>query len=161
MKDDDVDITQPIRTLQRRVPTDWTDYNNHMNESRYLQCFADASDGFMRMIGIDADYVQNSGSYFTVETHIRHLDEVAAQEPIHVTTQVLEAKGKKLHLFHRLFHGDGRLLATGEHMLIHVSLSTRRAAEPGPEVIDRAAEIAAVHAALDIPEGAGRSVGKK
>src|SRR3546814_14561558 len=85
-----------------------------MNESRYLQCFADASDALLRLIGVDAAYVAAGGSYFTVETHIRHLDEVAALEPVRVTTQVLAAEGKKLRLFHRLSHGDGRLLARSE-----------------------------------------------
>src|SRR3546814_7549940 len=27
-----VDISQPIVTLERRVPAEWPDYNNHMNE---------------------------------------------------------------------------------------------------------------------------------
>ena len=161
IRSDDIDFNVPMRTLERHVPTDWTDYNNHMNESRYLQCFADASDGLLRMIGVDADYVANSGSFFTVETHIRHLDEVAALQPIHVTTQVLNAQGKKLHVFHRLFHDDGRLLATGEHMLIHVSLETRKASDPAEEISDRAAAIAAAHAKLDLPEEAGRAVGRK
>jgi len=160
-----VDLAQPIVTLERRVPAEWTDYNNHMNESRYLQCFADASDALLRLIGVDADYVAGGGSYFTVETHIRHLDEVAALEPVHVTTQVLAAEGKKLRLFHRLYHGDakggdGRLLATGEHMLIHVSLKTRSAAEPAPAIAAKAAELAATHAGLERPEGAGRAVGQ-
>ncbi len=160
IQSDDVDISEPIRTLERHVPTDWTDYNNHMNESRYLQCFADATDGLLRMIGVDAEYVANSGSYFTVETHIRHLDEVAALQPIYATTQVLNAKGKKLHLFHHLFHDDGRLLATGEHMLIHVSLETRKASNPTEELSRRSMEIANAHARLEVPEGAGRAVGR-
>jgi len=154
------DLAQPIVTLERRVPAEWTDYNNHMNESRYLQCFADASDALLRLIGVDADYVASGGSYFTVETHIRHLDEVAALEPVTATTQVLEAGGKKLRLFHRLWHGDGRLLATGEHMLIHVSLTTRSAADPAPAIAARAAEIAAAQTALPWPEEAGRAVGQ-
>ena len=41
----------------RSVPPDWTDYNDHMNEARYLQAFADATDAFMRLIGVDADYI--------------------------------------------------------------------------------------------------------
>jgi carnitine 3-dehydrogenase len=161
IQSEDIDITKEIRTLERQVPADWTDYNNHMNEARYLQCFADASDGMLRMLGVNADYVASTGSYFTVETHIRHLDEVAALQPIYATTQVLSAKGKKLHLFHRLYHGDGRLLATGEHMLIHVSLDTRKAADPADEISRRASEIAAAHARLEIPEGAGRAVGRR
>ncbi|WP_340116779.1 carnitine 3-dehydrogenase [Pelagibius sp. 7325] len=156
----DFDPSQPVPTLDMRVPADWTDYNNHMTESRYLQCFADASDALLRLIGVDADYVTNGGSYFTVETHIRHLDEVAALEPVKATTQVLAAAGKKLHLFHRLYHEDGRLLATGEHMLIHVSLKTRSAADPAPAIAAKAAELAAAHARLERPEGTGRAVGQ-
>jgi carnitine 3-dehydrogenase len=156
----EADPSQPIVTLERQVPADWTDYNNHMNESRYLQCFADASDALLRMIGVDAGYVAGGGSYFTVETHIRHLDEVAALEPIKATTQVLEAGGKKLRLFHRLYHGDGRLLATGEHMLIHVDLASRAAAEPAPAIAARAADLAAAQAGLAWPAEAGRAVGQ-
>ena len=155
----ETDFSQPIRTMQRQVPPDWTDYNNHMNESRYLQCFADASDALLRLVGVDADYVANSGSWFTVETHIRHLDEVAALQPLIATTQVLRAEGKKLHLFHRLFREPDTLLATAEHLLIHVNLETRGASEPTAKVAGRLADIATAHAALDWPEGAGRAIG--
>jgi len=155
------DLSRPIRTLDRQVPPDWTDYNNHMNEARYLQCFADASDAFMRLIGADADYIASGKSWFTVETHIRHMNEVKALEPIHVLTQVIEGAGRKMRLFHSLHHGDGRLLATGEHMLVHVSLDTRSASEPEPDVARKLGEIAALHAKLPSPEGAGRAVGQK
>ncbi|RMF37601.1 MAG: carnitine 3-dehydrogenase [Alphaproteobacteria bacterium] len=152
------DISQPVETLRLRVPPDWTDYNNHMNEARYLQAFADATDALMRLIGCDADYIAAGGSYFTVETHIRHLDEARAGEEIHATTQVLEGAGKKMRLFHRLWRGAD-LLATGEHMLIHVSLKTRAASAPGALVAEKLAEIAALHAGLPVPDGAGRAVG--
>ncbi|MEM9097533.1 MAG: carnitine 3-dehydrogenase [Pseudomonadota bacterium] len=155
------DLSQPIRTLERQVPPDWTDYNNHMNEARYLQCFADATDAFMRIIGADADYIASGLSYFTVETHIRHLDEVAALEPIYAETQVLGGAGKKMHLFHRLHHGDGRLLATGEHMLLHVDLNTRATCLPRDAVAAKLGEIAALHANLPAPDGAGRAIGVK
>lgn len=156
---EDEDISKPLLTLQRQVPPDWTDYNNHMNESRYLQCFADASDALLRRIGVDTDYVASTGSYFTVETHIRHLEEVAALQPVAVTTQVLAGAGKKLHLFHRLSHADGTLLATAEQMLLHVSMTTRSAAEPAPHVLQQLEVIAGAHADLDRPEGCGRAVG--
>ena len=154
----EVDLSQPIKTVQRTVPTGWTDYNNHMNESRYLQVSSDATDALMRQIGVDSDYVAAGGSYFTVETHIRHLDEVRAQEPIEVTTQVLKGEGKKMHLFNRISHADGRLLATVEHLLIHVSLETRSSSLPSEAVAAKLTEIAGLHAGLEMPEGAGRAV---
>jgi carnitine 3-dehydrogenase len=155
------DFSQPIKTMERLVPPDWTDYNNHMNEARYLQCFADATDAFMRIIGVDAEYIASGGSYFTVETHIRHLAEVNANEPIYVQTRVVEGKGKRMRLFHELRHGNGTLLATGEHMLIHVSLKTRSASEPAQKVMSALAGIAARHAQLPEPEGLGRAIGQR
>lgn len=157
---DQVDSAAPIQTVARAVPLDWTDYNGHMNEARYLQAFGDATDRFMEMVGCDADYIASGGSYFTAETHIRHIDEVHAGARIHITTQCLLGEGKKMHLFHHMYHQDGRLLATGEHMLIHVSLKTRRASPPSDEIAAKLAEIAGQHAKLPTPQGAGRAIGQ-
>ena len=155
------DLSKPVRTMEKRIPPDWTDYNNHMNEARYLQCFGDASDAFMRLIGCDGDYIASGGSYFTVETHIRHIAEVRANEPVHAYTQVLAGTlGKRLHLFHSLYLGSGKLIATGEQLLVHVSLATRSASEPAPHVAKKLANIARLHAKLAIPHGAGRHIGK-
>ncbi|MEP1200718.1 carnitine 3-dehydrogenase [Tateyamaria sp.] len=158
--DDLEDVSAPILTVRRAVPLDWTDYNGHMNEARYLQAFGDATDRFMALIGCDAEYIATGGSYFTAETHIRHVDEALAGATIEVLTQVLAGAGKKLHLFHEMFEGD-RLLATGEHFLLHVSLETRRPSEPSPAIVAALDRIAAAHADLSTPEGAGRAVGQR
>ena len=152
-----VDISRPIVTVARAVPLDWTDYNGHMNEARYLQAFGDATDRFMEIIGCDAEYIASGGSYFTAETHIRHLDEVRAGARIRVETLCLMGAGKKMHLFHQMFEGD-RLLATGEHLLLHVSLESRRSSPPAGHIAARLAEIAAAHAGLARPDGIGRAV---
>ncbi len=154
-------LSKPVRTVEMRVPADWTDYNNHMNEARYGQAFSDATDALMRLIGADSEYVAGGLSYFTAECHIRFIDEVAALEPVYVETQVLGGAGKKMHLFHSLYHGDGRLLATGEYMLIHVNLKSRSACEPAPAVAAKLGGIATAHAALPVPEGMGRAVGQR
>jgi carnitine 3-dehydrogenase len=154
------DLSRPIVTVERAVPLDWTDYNGHMNEARYLQAFGDATDRMMLLVGCDAEYIATGGSYFTAETHIRHLDEVHAGAVIRVETQVLLGEGKKMHLFHRMYEGD-RELATGEHMLIHVSLETRRASDPAPHLAETLARVARAHAALPRPAGAGKAVGIK
>jgi carnitine 3-dehydrogenase len=148
----------PITTIARAVPLDWTDYNGHMNEARYLQAFGDATDRFMELIGCDANYIASGGSYFTAETHIRHLDEVHAGARITIQTTCLEGAGKKMHLFHHMLEGD-RLLATGEHMLIHVSLETRKASAPSDEIAKMLGQIAEAHAKLPRPQGAGAAVG--
>ncbi|KUJ80607.1 3-hydroxyacyl-CoA dehydrogenase [Ruegeria marisrubri] len=153
------DLSQPILTLSRAVPLDWTDYNGHMTESKYLEAFANSTDRFMELIGCDADYIANGGSYFTAETHIRHLDETHAGARIEVRTQMLLGQGKKLHLFHSMYEGD-KLLATGESFLLHVSLETRRPCAPSAEIEAAMAKIAQAQAKLPYPEGAGSSIRK-
>ena len=156
---DQTDLSQPILTLARAVPLDWTDYNGHMNEARYLEAFAAATDRFMEIIGCDADYIASGGSYFTVENHIRYIDEVHAGAKIQVRTQMLLGQGKKLHLFHSMYEGD-RLLSTGESFLLHVSLDTRRPSAPSPEIEAAMERIAKAQAALPYPDGAGAAIRK-
>ena len=153
-------LDAPIVTVERAVPLDWTDYNGHMNEAKYLQAFGDATDRLMWLVGCDADYIASGSSYFTAETHIRHLDEVHAGTMIRIETQVLQGQGKKLHVFHRMFAGE-RELATGEHFLLHVSLETRKACDPDDRVAVPLARVAAAHAKLPMPDGAGAAVGKR
>jgi carnitine 3-dehydrogenase len=152
------DASQPVLTVRRAVPLDWTDYNGHMTEAKYLQAFAEATDRFMELIGCDAAYISSGGSYFTAETHIRHMDEVLAGALIEVRTRVLLGTGKKMHLWHEMVEGE-RLLATGEHFLLHVSLQTRKPSDPSPKIEAALVRFAKAQASLPLPEGVGRHVG--
>lgn len=143
-------------TQDRQVPQGWTDYNGHMNETHYLEAGSKASDRFMEMVGADADYIASGRSYFTVENHVRYLDEVLAGDTLRAETLVLSAEGKKLHLFHRLFRGDGALAATVESLLLHVDLTTRKTSLPSAEVAAALAKAAAAHAGQPLPDGAGK-----
>lgn len=145
-------------TACRQVPTSWTDYNGHMNETHYIEAASLATDRFMEMIGADAAYVAAGKSYFTVESHVRYLDEVKAGDRLTVTTQVMAGAGKKMHLFHRLWRGDGALAATVETLLLHTDLTARRSSEPDATVLAALSHFAKTHA--DLPaEGSGRFVG--
>ncbi|MEM8597608.1 MAG: carnitine 3-dehydrogenase [Pseudomonadota bacterium] len=146
----------PLITLERTVPIDWTDYNGHMNESRYGQVFSDAADGVMRRIGADAAYIADGLSYFTADIRIRFLAELHAGARIRVESQVLEGKGKKLRLFHRLLDAEGAEAATAEQFLLHVSLETRRSCVPREDVAARLEALAAAHAQLLAPDPAAR-----
>ena len=143
---------KPFVSVTRSIPIDWIDYNGHMNESRYGQIFSDAADAIMAHIGADQAYIDSGLSYFTVETRIRYLDETKPGERIYVNTQVLDAEGKKLKLLHEMHHLDGRLLATGEQMLIHVSLDTRRSCLPSASVLAKTEQLALAHSMLPRPD---------
>jgi len=154
------DPSRPLRLHEGKVLPDWIDYNNHMTESRYLHVFGDATDALLRHLGVDAAYLAAGFSYFTVETHIMHLRELAGQEPFHTTTQILDADDKRLHLFHRLHHGrTGEVVATAEQMLLHVDTRHHRASPARPEIADRVRAARNAHSGLARPENAGRSIG--
>ena len=157
----ELNLSNPLLTYVTKIPKEWADYNGHMTEARYLECFSEATTEMMSIIGADEEYILNIGSYFTVETHIRHLDEVQIGESIKAKTQVIYGENKKLHLLHWLNHEDGRLLATAEHMLIHVDLKTRGASMPNNLVIKRMRLVYEAHQKLPKPEGLNRAVGDK
>jgi carnitine 3-dehydrogenase len=147
-------------TLDRQVPVTWVDYNGHMNEARFVTAFSEAADRLLFWAGMDAAAIARGHSVFTVETHVRYLSEVQIGDPIRVTTRVLDGGGRKVHIWHEFWVGD-RLCATGEQLLLHVDLSTRRSTLPPPAIADWLARAAAAHAALPLPEGLGRHVGQR
>jgi carnitine 3-dehydrogenase len=141
------------------VIPEWIDYNGHLTESRYLELLADTTDALLRRIGVDEQYVESGSSYYTVETHIRHLGEGHADEQLYVATRLLGHDAKRLHLWHELFRrGDDALLATGEHMLLHVDRGAGRTAPAGAAVLEALAGIAADQRELAWPDGAGAQI---
>ena len=77
-------------TYTKTIPPEWADYNGHMTEYRYLNCFGDASDAVMLHIGCDKAYIEAGNSYFTVETNIRHLNELKVGQEVYIETKVLK-----------------------------------------------------------------------
>lgn len=155
----DLDRPVPLRLLQTEMRPEWVDYNGHVNESRYLQVCSDATDRLLALVGLDADYLATTGSYFTVETHLSHLGEARAGDRVEVSSQLLGHDDKRLHVFHVVTRTtDGVELATAEQMLLHVSVSSRRADVAGTAVLARIARLARVHEGLPRPDRVGRRI---
>lgn len=147
------DIDRPLKTLERVIPIDWMDYNGHMNESRYGQVFSDAGDVVMAMVGADQAYIDSGLSYFTVTNEIAYRNETHLGDAIHVRTQVLEARGKKLRMYHEMIRtADDVLLCTCNQLLVHVSLQTRRSCEPEGEVLAKITALGEAQSKLPRPE---------
>ena len=138
---------EPLVTLRRTIPVDWTDYNGHMNESRYGQLWSDAGDTLLVAIGMGPESPATGASWFTVDNHIRYLSEVHAGEACEVRTTVLLAEGKKLRMHHEMYVGE-TLSASCTQFLLHIDMTTRRSAPPAPEVAEKLTEYAQAHAAL-------------
>jgi carnitine 3-dehydrogenase len=155
------EAVEPLRLHEGTVPPDWIDYNGHMNESRYLEIFGYATDALLERIGMDKAMLARGFSYFTVETHLRHLGEIRLAERFVATTQIIAHDVKRIHLFHRLHHADGRLLATAEQMMLHVDTAQHRACAAAPEILAVLAELAGAHRRLPVPAEVGQAIGMK
>jgi carnitine 3-dehydrogenase len=148
-----------LRLHEANVAPEWIDYNGHMTEYRYLQVLADASDAFLARIGAAGEYVAAGHSYYTVESHLRHLGEAHAGDRLYVLTQLLGHDDKRLHLFHALHRADDdRVVATGEHMLLHVDTAAGRTGPAGDDVLAALAALAERQRELPAPEAAGRRI---
>lgn len=151
--------TGPLQMPTLEIPTAWMDYNGHITERRFLQLCGSGTEYLLRYLGIDSEYRGSHGSFYTLETHLSHLGELHAGERVVVTTQVLAADEKRLHLFHVIRRESAeKRAATGEQMLLHVSVATGRSAPVQGKVLERIQEIARLHAQLPRPVQAGTSI---
>ncbi len=158
----DLDALKPLRVLDTKVSAAWVDYNGHMTEHRYLQVFGDTSDGVLRLIGVDMDYVRDGHSYYTVETHIRHLGEAKLGDALYTTCQILSSDEKRLQFFSTIYNAEtNEPVATAEQMMLHVDSKAGKAVPAPGKVLDKVAALTKAHAGLPVPEGAGRHVGQK
>ena len=152
----------PMVLWRGHVQPDWIDYNGHMTEYRYLQCFGEATDALLRRIGVDGAYMARHRSFYTVETHLMHLGESKLDDALEVDTQILAADGKRLHIFHRLRRPtDGAVVASAEQMLLHVDTAAGKTVLAEGEVLATVQGLAACHAGLPRPKSVGRSVGSR
>ena len=81
------------------MPIDWTDYNGHMNEARYLEIFSAATDRFMQLVGCDAAYVAAGNSYFTVESHLHHIAGHLHFVDFHAFSRIAACRNQAVHAF--------------------------------------------------------------
>jgi carnitine 3-dehydrogenase len=138
----------PVRMLDTYVRPEWIDYNGHMTDSRYLQVFGDATDALLRWAGVDDDYRKAGRALYTLESHVRHVAQAKALEPIYVTTRLLELDTKRIRLHHFLHRRrDEALVATAEQLYVHVDTRVSHAAPFEPAVQERLARLRAAHAA--------------
>lgn len=146
-------MTAPAsRPLVWREPLQdaWIDYNGHLSEPYYVLVFGHATDAVMDLVGIDEDYrTAHDASLYTVEAHVRYLDEVSAPNELEVRSSVIGATDKLLWIWHELWV-EGRLRSTEEVLGVHVADGS---SAPFPEDIAARARAAVVEPP---PEASGR-----
>jgi len=153
-------IPAPLALHGETVLPEWVDYNGHMNVAFYVLIFDHATDAVQDLLNLGAAYREEAGgSVFVVESHVTYDQEVMEGASVSVTTQVLGADSKRLHLFHHMFEtGSTVPVATNELMILHVDLNTRRVA-PFPERAQiQMTELVNRHKSLKKPQQSGRTI---
>lgn len=135
------------------VQPEWIDYNGHLNEAFYVHVFGHATDGFMDAIGLGPEGREALGaSLFSVEAHVRYLDQVSDGDTLQVRTAVVGRTGKAVHLWHEMWVDD-TLRATEEVLALYFDMETGRSAPFPDDMIVR------IDALLqEPPEASGRRI---
>lgn len=143
------------------VRSDWVDYNGHMNVAYYVLIFDHATDTFLEHIGLDLLHRETTkNSVFVAEAHLTYEKEVLEGDNLRISTQILDADEKRIHIFHRMHmeYGDD-LVATNELMILGVNLTTRRVEPFAKELMVNLRSMLENHSGLPSPEQAGRMIG--
>ncbi len=151
-------MNEPLCTWREPVLDEWIDYNGHLSEAYYVLVLGHATDEVMDTVGLGPAYRESTGaSLYTVEAHLRYLDQVGPSEQLEVRSWVVGATSKLLWIWHELW-ADGTLRATEEILGLHVdsgTVSGTPASSPFPD------QVAAIVQSALVPPGpdASRSIG--
>ena len=150
----------PYDRFRGEVLSEWIDYNGHMNLAYYTVLFDYATDLLFDELGLGLDYRRETQlGTFVAETHNLYERELLVGARVRVSTQIVGADEKRLHLAHEMFALDGgQRAATQELMFLHVDLVARRVAPFPEDLRQRVAAAAAAHAALPRPAWVGRRI---
>lgn len=147
-------LVSQLGVYHTEVIPDWIDYNGHMSEAFYVLIFGFATDQVMDQVGLDEEHRHaHTTSLYTVESHIRYLDEVALGALVEVIPALVSAGPKKMHLAYEM-RVAGELVATEEIIAVHVDQTSGTTAEFPASVMERIGDIR-----CQSPEWVGRHLG--
>ena len=146
-----------------QILEEWIDYNGHLSEAFYVLIFGHATDQVMGILGMGPEYRERAGaSLYTVEAHVRYLQEVPEGVTLQVSTVIAGFAEKKLHLAHEMHLAgpggearSGELVATEEVLGIHVGGDPAGALLFPEEVVEK---IQAYGVGIEVPSWAGRAI---
>jgi acyl-CoA thioester hydrolase len=148
-----------LGTGGRTVPGEWIDYNGHMMDAYYSLAFTEATEALLDHLGLGAAYRERAGcGIYTVESHVCFRASAHGGEQLRYVSQLLGYDAKRLHVFHRITLPSGSDAATNELMFLHVDLAAERVTAMPRDRFGAVAALASAHAALPVPELAGRRI---
>lgn len=128
-------MTKSKQIWKGNVLPAWVDYNGHMNDASYAAAFSNSLDALMDEIGLNEDGRREmSYTIFTLEAHIKYLQEAHENEELHINVAVLNRDEKRMHLWFEMKNREKATLATSEQMVMGINQSSGRPA-PFPKMV--------------------------
>jgi acyl-CoA thioester hydrolase len=156
---DQMPIQAPFVSSIMEIRKDWIDYNGHLNMAYYNVLFDQCSDEAFDLLGLGPDYVrERRHTTYTAEVHICYVRELHLDHRVAATMQILDHDAKRIRFFQELRHTDGWLAATSENLVLHVDMAGPKVAPFPADIMEKIEAMAGAHAALPVPERAGRSI---
>ena len=132
----------------------WLDAYGHLNEAYYLVPFTNTTWIMQDHFGIGVEYFEETGcAIYTVETHLRYLNDVRFPATIEVETLMLGSDARKIWFAHLMKVGD-TLCATAEFMTLHYNTRENRTTEM-PDSVQQNLQTAQV---AELPDWVGRQI---
>ena len=138
------------------VQDNWVDAYGHLNEAYYLVPFSNTTWVMQDYFGIGVDYFEKTGcAIYTVETHLRYLDDVRAPAEMEIETLMLGYDTKKIWFAHQMRVGES-ICATAEFMTLHYNTRESKTAEM-PQAVQEKLQSSLITA----PDWTGRKISLK
>ena len=155
------DVLALPAALVEVAPPEWQDGNGHVNVRRFYDLHMRGAHAALTAIGLDDDYRTSTGqSVFSVEQHIRYLDEVHVGDEVSVHLRWVARGDKVLHAMSFVVDRTaGRVVNVLEMLEAHVDLTTRRACSWAPTLAARIDDAVRAHEELPWPAPTSGAVG--
>ncbi|MBD5829290.1 thioesterase family protein [Janibacter melonis] len=155
------DVLALPAALVEVAPPEWQDGNGHVNVRRFYDLHMRGAHAALTAIGLDDDYRSSTGqSVFSVEQHIRYLDEVHVGDEVSVHLRWVARGDKVLHAMSFVVdRTTGRVVNVLEMLEAHVDLTTRRACSWAPTLAARIDDAVRAHEELPWPAPTSGAVG--
>lgn len=152
----------PFVMAQRKVKSDWIDYNGHMNVAYYTLAFDKSLDEFFEnTLGLGPSYVSSSetGPY-SLQAQYHYLDELLEGEGFCVRIFVKDVNKKCIHIVMEMVSSEKNIVAAVcEQVLVNVDLKTRKSVEYPDWAQDRLKGIRNSFKDIPFPNQTGASIG--
>ena len=139
------------QTHREVVVPEYLDEMGHMNVQFYTAMIDRAIDSVFRMIGFDAEYMENNqAGSFALESHTRYLAEARVEHSLVIHSRFLARTPKRFHLMHFMINETrNRLAATQEVVAGHIDMTTRSMSPFPAEMAGKIEDYVQQHQLLD------------